>query len=309
MKHFLSIVLIALSLSIEAHRLPKVVSGSIKRLSNFNSKYVSPRNIDIWIPDDYTPEKKYSVLYMQDGQMLFDNSSSWHQQSWNVDNIASKLQQAGRVQDFIIVGVWNDAKNHYADYFPQKPFQSLTAEQKDFVRKQLHEKGKCAESFQPNSDHYLKFLVTELKPYIDKHYAVSTDADHTFIAGSSMGGLVAMYAITQYPKVFGGAACLSTHWPGVFCLDKNPVPNAIVHYLKETLPNPDNHKIYFDHGDKTLDALYPALQAQVDACMKSKGYHAGNWRTEYFKGKDHSEKSWRERFYVPLLFLLKKQNT
>ena len=150
MKHLLSIVLIALSLSIEAHRLPKVVSGSIKRLSNFNSKYVSPRNIDIWIPDDYTPEKKYSVLYMQDGQMLFDNSSSWHQQSWNVDNIASKLQQAGRVQDFIIVGIWNDAKNRHADYFPQKPFQSLTAEQKDFVRKQLHEKGKCAESFQPN---------------------------------------------------------------------------------------------------------------------------------------------------------------
>ena len=76
------------------------------------------------------------------------------------------------------------------------------------------------------SDAYLKFLVTELKPFIDSTFSVATDRSNTFIAGSSMGGLISMYAVCEYPAVFGGAACLSTHWPGIFTAENNPIPEA-----------------------------------------------------------------------------------
>ena len=128
---------------------------------------------------------------------------------------------------------------------------------------------------------------------------------HTFIAGSSMGGLISLYAICEYPKVFGGAACLSTHWPGVFYTDKNPIPEQFFKYLKKKLPNPNNHKIYFDFGTATLDAMYEPYQIEVDKIMKQKGYTSKSWITKKFEGEDHSEVAWAKRLHIPLVFLLK----
>lgn len=243
---------------------------------------------------------------MHDGQMLFDSTTTWNHQSWNVDDVATKLLQNGKVQNFIVVGIWNISKSRHIDYFPQKPFDNLNQTQKDYISKQLQTSGRTPEAFQPNSDNYLKFIVKELKPFIDKNYSVLNDKEHTFIAGSSMGGLISMYAICEYPNVFGGAACMSTHWPGIFTVENNPIPDAFVQYLKANLPNPKNHKIYFDYGDKTLDALYPPLQKKVDEVMKTKGFTENNWITKFYPGDDHSEKSWNSRLNVPFEFLLKK---
>lgn len=284
----------------------KASSGKIDKYEDFPSKYVTARNVEVWLPDGYSPGKKYAVLYMHDGQMLYDASTSWNKQAWDVDDVATQLFQEGKIQDMIVVGVWNGGKTRHADYFPQKPFESLTSDQKDFVVKQLQNMGRTAESFQPVSDNYLKFLVTELKPFIDKKYSVYTDRKHTFIAGSSMGGLISMYAICEYPQIFGGAACLSSHWPGIFSVENNPVPGAFVSYMKAYLPDPKTHKIYFDYGDQTLDALYPPLQKMVDEVMRSKGFSEKNWITRFFPGDDHSEKSWNRRLDIPLEFLLKK---
>jgi enterochelin esterase-like enzyme len=159
-----------------------------------------------------------------------------------------------------------------------------------------------------NSDNYLKFLVKELKPFIDQQFSTYRDKQHTFVAGSSMGGLISMYALCEYPNVFGGAACLSTHWPGIFTMEGNPIPQAFINYLDKNLPSLRSHKIYFDYGDQTLDALYPPLQHQVDVLMKTKPYSTTNWMTRFFPGQDHSEKSWRSRLDVPLLFLLSKSS-
>jgi hypothetical protein len=76
--------------------------------------------------------------------------------------------------------------------------------------------------------------------------------------------------------------------------------------MESHLPNPKTHQIYFDYGNKTLDALYPELQKKVDALMQKKGFTNTNWSTQFFDGKDHSEKSWAERLHIPLQFLLKK---
>lgn len=286
--------------------LPKVVSGRIERVENFQSKYVSARTVDVWLPEGYADTAKYAVLYMHDGQMLYDPEQSWNKQAWNVDDAAAALLAANKVRKFIIVGIWNSGQQRHPDYFPQKPFEQLTQKGKDTVTAQLQRAGRTEKNFQPQSDNYLKFLVQELKPYIDSKYAVHTNRENTFIAGSSMGGLISLYAICEYPKVFGGAACLSTHWPGTFTPEHNPVPNAFLQYVAQHLPDPKTHKIYFDCGDQTLDAYYPAIQKKADALMKKKGYSSSNWMTRYFPGEDHSEQAWAGRVAVPIRFLLQQ---
>ena len=123
-----------------------------------------------------------------------------------------------------------------------------------------------------NSDNYLKFIVKELKPYIDKKYSVYKDAKHTGIMGSSMGGLISMYAICEYPKVFGKAACLSTHWVGFRDFENSPIPESFFAYMEKHLPNPKDHKIYFDYGTETLDASYLKYEYRVDEVLQSKGW-------------------------------------
>ena len=305
MKNMFQLGFLFVSQFIFSQGLPKVISGTLERMDKFQSKYVTARNVDVWLPQNYSASKKYAVLYMHDGQMLFDSETTWNKQAWDVDDVLSKLLNEGVIQNVIVVGIWNDGETRHIDYFPQKPFESLTKVQQDSIYNANRSTGQSVFSKgKINSDNYLKFIVEELKPIIDKKYSVYTDQMHTFIAGSSMGGLISMYAICEYPKVFGGAACLSTHWPGIFSLEHNPIPNAFFEYLKRHLPNPKNHKIYFDYGTETLDALYVKLQPQVDEIMKFKGFTAKSWITQKFEGDDHSEKSWNKRLSIPMKFLL-----
>lgn len=282
----------------------KVSSGKVQRFENFKSNFVDARNVDVWLPDGYSDKEKYAVLYMHDGNMLYDAETTWNKQAWEVDQIAGKLIAENKTRKFIVVGIWNNGQKRHLEYFPQKAYESLGQIQKDSITAQIKKAGKTPAVFKPISDKYLKFIVKELKPFIDKKFATNSNKKNTFIAGSSMGGLISFYAICEYPKIFGGAACLSTHWPGLFAWENNPVPTALATYLKNNLPNPKNHKIYFDYGDQTLDALYPPLQQKIDVVMMEKGFKTKNWITKFFPGKDHSEASWRERFNIPLEFLL-----
>ena len=306
MRMILSILWMLIALQLKAQEvLPKVVAGKLERITNFKSKYVSARNVDIWLPEGYNARLKYAVLYMHDGQMLFDENYTWNKEAWNVDDIASELLKADKVKNLIVVGIWNGGQTRHIDYFPQKPFKSLSSVGKDTITAQLQRVGRVKDSFMPQSDNYLKFLVKELKPYIDKTYSVYTDRENTYLAGSSMGGLISIYGICEYPQIFGGAACLSTHWVGSFTTAHNPFPNAMLNYLSKNLPSKENHKVYFDCGDQTLDALYPAIQNKVDLIMKSKGFDDTNWLTKYFPGENHSEKAWSKRLRTPITFLLR----
>ena len=283
----------------------QVTSGSIHHIDSFPSEYISSRNIEIWLPDGYTKKEKYAVLYMHDGQMLFDSSKTWNNQEWEVDEVMGRLQREGVIQSTIVVGIWNIESSRHSDYFPQKPFMSLPKIYQDSLINQAKTEGKTPLfGFQVQSDNYLKFIVEELKPYIDQQYSTHTDQEHTFIAGSSMGGLISMYAICEYPDVLGGAACISTHWPGTFTVENNPIPKAFQAYMNTHLPDPKTHKIYFDYGTETLDAMYEPLQIQVDSEMIAKGFTPRNWITRKFIGENHSENSWKKRLDIPLKFLL-----
>ena len=288
-------------------QVPQVNFGKMVRIDSFLSKFISPRNIDIWLPQGYTTTKKYAVLYMHDGQMLFDSTITWNKQEWGVDETLTSLINQKKIRECIVVGVWNGGKTRHTDYFPQKPFESLTSKEQNEIYTATRSNGNSVfNNAKVQSDNYLKFLVKELKPFIDSAFATYSNRKNTFIAGSSMGGLISMYAICEYPKIFGGAACLSTHWPGIFTVENNPIPQAFYNYLLQHLPNPQKHKIYFDYGSATLDAMYSPLQKQVDIIMKSKGYSPKNWITKEFVGEDHSEKAWRKRLYIPITFLLQQ---
>ena len=298
-----NLLMLFFTISITA-QIPTVTTGTLQRFEQFKSKFVDARNIDVWLPDGYSDKQKYAVLYMHDGNMLYDPQTTWNKQAWEVDAIAGQLMAESKTQNFIVVGIWNNRDFRHSEYFPQKIIQNIPeATRKIIVEEQLKNK--------PQADNYLKFIVSELKPFIAQTFATKKDKKHTFISGSSMGGLISLYAICEYPGIFGGAACLSTHTPMI--MKEKIVQSADADaaskfrdYLHLHLPDPKSHKIYFDYGDQTLDQYYKPFQEKIDAIMIEKGFSKENWTTKFFPGKDHSEKSWNERLAIPLVFLLKK---
>lgn len=279
------------------------IDGTLLRIEDFPSHYIPPRQVDIWLPESYSNAKKYAVLYMHDGQMLFDSTTTWNHQEWKVDEISSRLMKDSITKDFIVVAPYNINELRHSEYFPQKPFESLSK----FVRDSLFEQAK-KDNFKMEtvtSDNYLSFIVNELKSYIDANYSVMTDRENTFVAGSSMGGLISMYAICEYPEVFGAAACLSTHWPGTNPNDGDLLADTFFEYMKTHVPSPKTHRFYFDYGTETLDEFYPKYAKTVDQIFKDKGYDHSNFRNRKFEGADHSEKAWQKRLDIPLTFLLR----
>lgn len=301
--HFLLFICFCF-ITIKAQKI-EVKYGVAELYPNFASTNVQPRNVSIWLPQNYSPKKKYAVLYMHDGQMLFDAKTTFNQSEWGVDECLTQLYREGKIKNTIVVGIWNTNENRHQEYFPQKPYENLSKEDKEKVIQSLKKYGFTKE-FKPDSDNYLKFIVEELKPFIDNTYSTLKDKENTFIAGSSMGGLISMYAVCEYPEVFGGAACLSTHWPGTFEVENNPIPQSFYNYLEKNLPKSNQNKFYFDFGTEELDALYPPLQAKVDEIMTSKGFSKENWTTQKFEGENHSENAWKKRLHIPMEFILKR---
>lgn len=283
---------------------PHVSSGTLKRYENFSSKFVSARNVEVWIPNDYSAKKKYAVLYMHDGQSLFDSNTTWNHQEWGVDETMGKLIKENKIKNCIVVAVWNIPAQRFADYFPQKIIDNIPEPtQTTILTKQINGI--------PDADNYLKFLVTELKPFIDSAYSTKQGVKNTFTMGSSMGGLISAYALCEYPNIFGGAACLSIHSPlaapGLIndSTDAN-VASKFRDYLSVHLPKANTRKIYFDYGDHTLDSCYKPYQTAIDVIMKQIGWDDKHWQTKFFPGENHSETAWAKRLDIPVLFLLKK---
>ncbi|AOS96032.1 enterobactin/ferric enterobactin esterase [Microbulbifer aggregans] len=276
----------------------EVSAGKLQTLPEFEFDGIAPRPVHVWLPEGYPGQAPYAVLYMHDGQMLFDASTSWNKQEWGVDEVASKLQASGQTIPFIVVAIENVSETRHGDYFPQKARTLLP----EAERRKEHPFNRA----ELRADKYLQFLVEQLKPYVDANFAVSPDPAHTFIAGSSMGGLISLYALLEYPQIFSAAAAISTHWPGIKPGDDLPVAAAIRAYVEKKLPEPGSHRIYFDHGTETLDAHYPPLQKKVDTIMHNAGYNSPAWQTRVFDGHAHDENSWQARLAEPLLFLLGK---
>lgn len=266
-------------------------TGALERHEDFPSRFVLPRHVDVWCPPGYSEQgmEAYPVLYMHDGQNLFDDSIWYGSISWGIDRAMTRLIEERKIRGAIVVGIWT-SEIRWRDYMPQKPYESPMVEKH-------HEAFLETAGGPPISDSYLKFLVEEVKPFIDAHYRTLPDRSNTFVMGLSMGGLISLYDISQYPDVFGGAGCISTHWPigGTELVDE----------MARGLPDPSTHKLYFDFGTETLDSDYEPYQRRMDAHLRKAGYVENkNWITRKFEGAEHSERSWRLRTHIPLQFLL-----
>ncbi len=270
---------------------PLGVTGTVRFHGDLPSKYVAKRNVEVWLPPGYDREtgRRYPVLYMHDGQNVFAPATSYTRVDWGVDETMTRLIAEGKVRAAIVVAVWNTPAR-MQEYMPRKALASDSAFPSGMQGVPVF-KGPVL------SDDYLRFLVEELKPFIDRTYRTRTGPADTFIMGSSMGGLISAYALTEYPGVFGGAGCVSTAW--------QVGDGAMVAYLKAHLPAPASHRFWFDHGTMTMDSLIGPLQRQVNEIMRAGGYVDGkNLETRTYPGADHSERAWRVRVAEPLVFLL-----
>jgi predicted alpha/beta superfamily hydrolase len=274
--------------------------GYLHTILSFKSQYADERRVDIWLPEGYDSKKKYAVLYMHDGQNLFNPSVGFHGQIWSVDVALQSLILKEKARPTIVVGVWNTGKR-YQEYLPAPAFNLLPEELRSLILREHSNPG-----LRPMSDEYLRFLVEELKPFIDSNYSTYSDSSNTFVMGSSMGGLISAYAIAQYPEVFGGAGCVSTHWPLSLHLNDESLSWPFIQWLSENLPSPENHRLYFDFGTETIDAFYEIHQNNMDEVMRESGYEEGNnWMTLKDDGAPHSEAAWKNRVKIPLEFLLR----
>jgi predicted alpha/beta superfamily hydrolase/predicted NAD-dependent protein-ADP-ribosyltransferase YbiA (DUF1768 family) len=275
------------------------VTGTIAHHPNFAAQELLPRNIDVWLPSSYgkNPSYRYPVVYMHDGQNLFDPAKSFIGVDWGVDEAMTQLVADDKIREAIVVGIWN-TPNRTWEYLPEKPLRDYA--RRDAVFKELAGEGRTPlTTADLLGDEYLRFLVTELKPFIDKTYRTRPGRDDTSIMGSSAGALISLYAICEYPQVFGGAGSVSGHYP--------LGDGMLIDTLRCKLPDPRCHKLYFDFGTETLDKSYEPYQWRMDAAVAARGYTRGcNWLTCKFAGAEHSERAWRARIDIPLEFFLGK---
>ena len=259
---------------------------------DFNLPPLLRRRVDVWLPPQYheNPDQRYSVLYMHDGQNLFYRKK-FILRTWKVAEHITTLSRQGTLTPAIVVGIWNTS-NRMGDYLPYKPFRSEAARA---ALEAYAEKYDVPLGVRV-SDVYLKLIVEHIKPKMDATYRTLVTPENTAMMGSSMGGLISLYALCEYPQVFGMAGCISTHWP--ICGEAMP------EYLEESLPPARLHKLYFDHGTLGFDKYYGPYQEKVDAIMRAKGYTEGvDWVTKVFPGDDHNEVAWSGRLQLPLTFM------
>lgn len=277
-------------------RAPEVAVGRLERWDPFPSRHVPPRPVEVWLPPGYDGRRPHAVLYAHDGQMLFDPRTTWNRQAWGVDRVAAPLIAEGRLRDCIVVGPWNGGPRRSAEFFPAAWWARLDAAGRAQMAPPLAGEP-------PSGEAWLRFLVEELKPAVDRRYATRPGREDCALMGSSRGAAISLFALCERPDVFGAAACLSTHWIGSF--QRNAaVPDAILGWLRETLPPPERVRLWMDRGTRELDALYDEAQARVDALMAERGFRPPRFRSVVHDGSGHNETDWQRVLAQPLLHVL-----
>lgn len=270
-----------------------------------SSQSVEPRDITVWVPDACQGVIRCSVLYMMDGQNVF-TPSPYSGADWGVAEALPKLMAGQKVPPTIVVAVDNiEARTR--EYMPQRVYELMPADYQARVRA-------FEDNQPPNSDAFLKFLVTEVKPFIDKTYPTVTGPEGTAIMGSSMGGHIALYAQGEYPEIFGASASLSMPWlmagwardPAGVAADRKTVTDGWRAWLMTTQLTPGRNRIYTDQGTVGLDGEFTPYMESVTTMILNRGWGADHFQSRVFAGTEHSEKDWRKRIDIPLIFILNR---
>ena len=267
---------------------PHTLTGDVRLHKDFHSSILNnDRNVIVYLPPRYDTNKsqRYSVFYMHDGQNLFDGATSFIAgQEWRVDETAEGLITSGKIEPLIIVGIYNTGADRVNEYTaaPDPKYKAG---------------GKA--------DLYGRFLVEELKPFIDKTYRTKIDAQHTGLGGSSLGALISLYLGLKYPTVFTRIAVVS---PAVWWAD-----NQIVHFTEKQLRKPPL-RIWLDIGTKEGRDNAEAQRTVDGARLLKMTLIRKSWKEgkdlKYFEadGAAHNEQAWAARTSAILEFLFSKKN-
>lgn len=273
--------------SLIAQERPHTLTGEIRYHRNFHSNFLpADRDVIVYLPPGYAASQteRYPVLYLHDGQNLFDGATSFIPgMEWQVDETAQSLIRAGRIQPLIIVGVYN-TRDRMDEYTP--------------ARDPKYKVGGKA-------DLYGRLLVEELKPFIDSQYRTLKDAQNTGLGGSSLGGLVTLYLGLKYPQTFGKLAVVS---PSVWFADRSIVRDVLTLKAKPRL-----QRLWVDTGTSEGQDELEAVQTTDDARLLRDALTAKGWRMgadlSYMEatGEHHNEQAWSKRVEPILKYLFPKR--
>jgi len=225
------------------------------------------RRIWIYLPANYySGKKRFPVIYMHDGQNVFDSATSFSGE-WGVDEYLDSLGDKQR--QWIVVAVDNGGTKRLNEYCPY-----------DFI---LDSVSKVHDVNKGEGNEYVDFLVKTLKPFIDKKYRTETDKANTAIAGSSMGGLISLYATLKYPKVFGTTGVFSpAFWlaPQIFTdiEKKGKKVSSKIYFYAGKLEN----EVMTSGTVKAYEAMSKLSKATMQKVIRDDGKHnEATWRTEF----------------------------
>jgi predicted alpha/beta superfamily hydrolase len=224
------------------------------------------RDIIVWLPPSYekNTKKHYPVLYMHDGQNIFDPATAFTGYDWRVDEVADSLIKMKRIEEIIIVGIYNSP-----DRLPEYSDSDLGTS-------------------------YLNFVINVVKQLVDSTYRTKPGKEHTGIIGSSLGGLSSLLFVWKRPDVFGMAGCMSPS----FWYDNEKTLKEV----REYSGHKKNIKIYLDCGGREKE-LIGGYKRMVEI-LKSKGYKKGKDLDYTFESKGtHNEHYWAKRIWRPLVFM------
>lgn len=252
--------------------------GRLRVHRKFPSKFLStPRDLIVYVPPDYSHAKeRFPVLYMQDGQNLFDPATAFGGQDWRADVTADEMSFRKEIRPPIIVGVYNTGRHRVSEYSP--------------TRDQGHRKGGKA-------SRYAEMLAREIKPFIDKEYRTLKAARHTAVGGSSLGALVSLVIGLEYPGLFGQMAILS---PSIWW-DHRAILRWVHAYSGRTRP-----RIWLDSGTNEGTSPQQLLEDLriLRAALIERGWQDGKDLSYHkIEGADHSERAWAARFGAVLGYL------
>jgi enterochelin esterase-like enzyme len=250
-----------------------VSAGQLRKHEKFRSRVLrNNRDLIVYVPPGYDeqPWRRFPVLYLQDGQNLFDRATSFAGVDWNVQGAADGLIRAGSLEPLIVVGVYNAGKARVNEYTPAK-VPKLGG-------------GKAGR--------YARFVLEEVMPFISTEYRTLSGPANTGIGGSSLGGLISLYLGMNFPKTFGKVAALS---PSVWWNQR-----AIVRSVSSLDPRPS---IWLDAGTKEGPRTVPDVELFRDALLRT-GWRLGETlHYERVEGGEHNEASWARRVGRVLQFL------
>jgi enterochelin esterase-like enzyme len=293
------------------HMMPEVSEGRVIAWPALDGGAAGVMTVWVWLPPGYDEAKgkRFPVLYMHDGQNLFDRKLTGYNQEWQMDEAIPRMARQGDLRSWIVVGV-QSPRSRYRALFPQKIFPLLPAE----FQKRVNDLEDGGPKGDFAGDAYLKFMIDVVKPRVDREFRTLKGPEDTAVMGSSMGGLMAFYAMAEYPHVFGQAAAVSMH-VGLAStsekgIDHNVAAREAVEafrgYLATSKMKPGGNRLYIDHGTGTLDGSYGPYSSALVPMLEAAGWTGPNFTFRTYAGAEHNETAWAQRVDIPLAFLDRK---